>query len=252
MKFAFRCMMDNGPRANQEDALLVGETVYQGHAVDESGQGEAQTVVAVALDGLGGHSAGERVSAQTAELLSQKLAAAGTDQEAVNQALVEVQKEMEARREDLDDGGTTATGLLTAAGRVLVFNLGDSRVYRVSPGPFSRVSTDHSVVQRMIGQGLITEKEAFTSPFRNLVEFGLGPTFDHAWEKYQVNFTEEAIEGEAVYLLCTDGVCDLFSDEKLAEVMADGSMDRAQALMDELKTAGLKDNTSFILLRVSA
>ena len=239
-------MMDLGPRGNQEDCLLAGDRVFQAPFLDEAVSLDQPVAAAAVFDGLGGHASGEKASRLVAELLAGRLS--DPDPARILEALREVQG-LSEKRADLADGGTTGAGVVASAGRAVVWNAGDSRVYRISPG-FARVSRDHSFVQRMVDEGLISDQEAFSSPYRNMVDFGLGPGFDHAWTCHEVCFREEAFQGPAAWLLCSDGVCDVLTDPDLARVLAPGAADRAPDLMEALRKKGLKDNTSFIILEV--
>lgn len=240
-------MMDQGPRGNQEDCLLAGGQVFQSAFLDEAVTLEEPVVSAAVFDGLGGHSSGEKTSRLAAELLAGRLTEA--DPDFILTAVRQVQ-ELSEKRADLADGGTTGAGVVVTKGRAVVWSVGDSRVYRLSPSGLVRASRDHSFVQRMVDEGLISEEEAFTSPYRNLVDFGIGPGFDHAWTNHEVFFHVEELKGPAAWMLCTDGVCDVLTDPAMEKVLSPGSPDQAPDLMEALRKKGLKDNTSFIILQV--
>ena len=74
--------------------------------------------------------------------------------------------------------GTTVTGLAgleTAGGdHLMVFNIGDSRVYRLSGDRLEQVTVDHSEVQELVLAGVITREQARTHPRRNIVTRALG------------------------------------------------------------------------------
>ena len=84
-------------------------------------------------------------------------------------------------RDEAHRMGTTVTGLaslVTPAGdQVMVFNVGDSRVYRLAGDQFGQLTVDHSEVQELVLSGAITPEQARIHPRRNIVTRALGSDF---------------------------------------------------------------------------
>jgi serine/threonine protein phosphatase PrpC len=144
-----------------------------------------------------------------------------------------------------------------AAPRWMVFNLGDSRVYRwdgsASPA-LERVSVDHSVVQELLDAGLIDEQGARRHPERNVITRALGAADEVRAEAWLLPATESQ-----TFLICSDGLTKELDDQRIAELLV--PLDAAQGLdaegpdaaVDRLLAAALAaggaDNVSVVLVR---
>ena len=101
--------------------------------------------------------------------------------------------------------GTTVTGVLVTelegVPYWLVLNLGDSRTYRLSEGELEQISVDHSEVQELIDDGLLTAAEAVHHPRRNVVTRALG-----VGDGLYVDYWLIPIEEHDRMLVCSDGL----------------------------------------------
>ena len=144
--------------------------------------------------------------------------------------------------------GTTLVGALFRRQSVFVVNIGDSRIYRLRNGDLVRVTTDHSVVQAEIESGIMSEAEARTSAHRHLVTRALGVSDDESPDLGIVDAVPDDI-----YLLCSDGLSDMLSDDEITVGLLDGAASlqaRADRLIDRANSAGGKDNVSVVLVKV--
>jgi protein phosphatase len=144
--------------------------------------------------------------------------------------------------------GTTFTAVLVSGREVAVGHVGDSRLYRLREGSFERLTDDHSLVEELVRQGKLTPQEAEVHPQRSIITRALGPEKD-----VQVDtFTDIARDGD-VYLLCSDGLSGMVSEEQMAQIlMAARSLeDAARDLIDAANAAGGKDNITAVLFRVA-
>ncbi len=144
--------------------------------------------------------------------------------------------------------GTTLVVCLFYDNKVLVAHLGDSRLYRLRDGEFSQVTRDHSLLQEQVDAGLISPEQAKHAQHKNLVTRALG--IDPAVEPEIRDY--EARPGD-LYLLCSDGLCDMVADEDIGETLrAFGSNLglAAQQLVQMANDNGGRDNVSVILVRV--
>jgi len=144
--------------------------------------------------------------------------------------------------------GTTLVVCLFYDNKVLVAHLGDSRLYRLRDGEFGQVTRDHSLLQEQIDAGLISPEQAKHAQHKNLVTRALGidPAVEPEIHEY------DARPGD-LYLLCSDGLCDMVADEDIGEALrAFGSnLDlAAQQLVQMANDNGGRDNVSVILVRV--
>ena len=144
--------------------------------------------------------------------------------------------------------GTTLVVCLFYDNRVLVAHLGDSRLYLQREGQFKQVTRDHSLLQEQIDSGIITVEQAKKAAHKNLVTKALGidPTVEPEIHEYPTKSGD-------VYLLCSDGLCDMVEDEDIGmtlEALGSNLKLAAQQLVQMANDNGGRDNVSVILVRV--
>ena len=236
MKLKWGASTDVGMvRQQNEDSYLAEENLY------------------VVADGMGGHNAGEVASALAVTTLK---AGARTGIDSVERFRELVQQANTAiYTASLDDStqsgmGTTLTALSIVAGeepRVLVANVGDARTYMWRNGALTRLSVDHSYVQELVNEGIITPEEARVHPRRNIVTRALG--IDRS---VVVDVFSHLVRTGDRIVLCSDGLVDEVSDADIAVVLGQHSdpQDTAEALVMVANTAGGRDNTTVIVIDV--
>src|SRR5439155_19914046 len=106
--------------------------------------------------------------------------------------------------------GTTLVLCLFFDNRMLAAHLGDSRLYMSRDGKFKQVTRDHSLLQEQIDSGIITPEQAKKAAHKNLVTKALGidPTVEPEIHEYPTKPAD-------IYLLCSDGLCDMVDDEDI-------------------------------------
>jgi len=144
--------------------------------------------------------------------------------------------------------GTTLVVCLFYDNRVLVAHLGDSRLYLSRDGKFRQVTRDHSLLQEQIDSGLISLEQAKHAQHKNLVTRALGidPGVEPEIHEYP------ARPGD-IYLLCSDGLCDMVEDEDISMAVQAFSANlnmAASHLVQMANDNGGRDNVSVILVRV--
>jgi protein phosphatase len=144
--------------------------------------------------------------------------------------------------------GTTLVAGLFYDNKVMLAHIGDSRAYRLRGETFEQVTRDHSLLQEQIDSGMITPEQAKFSQNKNLVTRALGidPTVEPELNCF------EAQPGD-VYLLCSDGLNDMVSDEDIGMTLQTLSANlrlAAQQLVQMANDNGGRDNVSVILVRV--
>ena len=144
--------------------------------------------------------------------------------------------------------GTTLVTCLFYDNRVLVAHLGDSRLYLMREGKFRQVTRDHSLLQEQIDSGIITAEQAKKAAHKNLVTKALGidPTVEPEIHEYPTK------PGD-IYLLCSDGLCDMVDDEDIGmtlQALGGNLKLAAQQLVQMANDNGGRDNVSVILVRV--
>jgi|APEBP8051072210_1049370.scaffolds.fasta_scaffold00037_17 protein phosphatase len=206
--------------------------------------GEHLVVVA---DGMGGHAAGDVASALTISALV-ACDEGGVDRgglaasvRAANDAVLE-----HARTHPEAVGlGSTVCGLARTADGWLVFNAGDSRCYVIEKGTLRQVTSDHSEVQELVDNNLISAADARIHPNRNVITRAVGqephPVVDF--------FTVAAGHG-ARFVLASDGLHSEIDDCRIAEICAStvSARELALALVDAALEAGGHDNVTVIVV----
>jgi protein phosphatase len=144
--------------------------------------------------------------------------------------------------------GTTLVVCLFYDNKMTVGHLGDSRLYLLRDGKFTQVTRDHSLLQEQIDSGIITAEQAKHAQHKNLVTKALGidPTVEPEVREY-------ATKPGDVYLLCSDGLCDMVDDEDMGmtlQALGGNLKLAAQQLVQMANDNGGKDNVSVILVRV--
>jgi protein phosphatase len=236
MKLKWGASTDVGMvRQQNEDSYLAEENLY------------------VVADGMGGHNAGEVASALAVTTLKAG-ARSGIDSVERFRELVQ-QANTAIYTASLDDStqsgmGTTLTALSIVAGeepRVLVANVGDARTYLWRNGALTRLSVDHSYVQELVNEGIITPEEARVHPRRNIVTRALG--IDRS---VVVDVFSHLVRTGDRIVLCSDGLVDEVSDADIAVVLGQHSdpQDTSEALVMVANTAGGRDNTTVIVIDV--
>lgn len=213
----------------------------------------------ILADGMGGHNAGEVASELAVTSISDALEEVLTPEikdsgdmdfkEVVHDAVVFANDEINLHAKthpECSGMGTTVVMTLFHDDAVILASVGDSRIYRFRKGELKQVTTDHSLVQEMIDNGYMSEEEALNSTNRNLITRALGIA-----EEVKVDVTQEAIEKDDIYLLCSDGLSDMITDEQIFSTLVKSRQDLQRAsenLVELAKDHGGHDNVSVILV----
>ena len=269
------------PTGRGEVRLRVASASHTGmvRTVNEDSLLAEPPVFAVA-DGMGGHSFGDRASAAAVLVLREEFDPGRVT--APDHVFAAIRRANSAVREltAWAAGGTPLVAGTTLAGialvverpgaepRWMVFNLGDSRVYRwTASDGLDRISVDHSVVQELMDAGLIDEDAARRHPDRNVITRALGAADEVHAEAWLLPATEPQ-----TFLICSDGLTKELDDARIAELLGplgpDGPLGRldsldprdpldpgesADAAVDRLLAAALDeggaDNISVVLVR---
>jgi serine/threonine protein phosphatase PrpC len=201
-------------------------------------------------DGMGGHAAGDVASKVVISALEHldDDAPSGDMLQALRQAVFDGSEHLrEVIRESpqLEGMGTTLTAILFAGSRLALCHVGDSRAYLVRDGQFSQITHDDTFVQTLIDDGRITAEEANSHPQRSLLLRAL-----NGQEVEPDLSMREARDGDR-YLLCSDGLSGVVSEETLAEALKDPDpQSTADRLIELALRSGGPDNITVIVADV--
>jgi PPM family protein phosphatase len=235
-------------RAGNEDTIAVGDWITSERMAAPAVLEHTVTAPLVCLvaDGMGGHAAGEVASRNVAEHLSQR-ATPATDETAIARLLHGANDALFALMEERPAWygmGTTVAGVAVAPTGVIVFNVGDSRVYRIEAGALVQLSTDDTP-----GPKLPDGRTAvYTSSIISQVLGGYGP--DQPGDRIVPHVLCEPLADGARYLICSDGLTDLLDSAAIEGLLDDDDQASVKALFAAAMAQGGDDNISLILLRL--
>ena len=227
-------------RVQNEDSFLAEEKIF------------------VVADGMGGHNAGEVASAMAIKMLAEAQANGISDSSQLAKVIEQINHSIfqaAANQTDQRGMGTTLAVLALTPNETTnevsaaVANIGDSRTYLFRNDEFRQVSVDHSYVQDLVSEGLITREEARTHARRNIVTRALGIEPSVAVDTW----TLPLITGDR-YVLCSDGLVDEVTDEAIEKCVKQKT--EPQKVADQLvalaNANGGRDNITVIIVDVIA
>ena len=215
----------------------------------------ARGSVYLVCDGMGGHNAGQIASELAAkQFLHAYYHLGGTAQEAARHAILQAHHyiaEMASKIPSRYGMGTTLTALILKQDEGILAHVGDSRCYRLREGVFEQLSRDHTLVARLVEQGVIPPEQARYHPQRNVIRQAVGvadPT-----EPLEPDIETFALQAGDLYLLCSDGLTDMVDDAEIEAILRDEPPTRAAwRLVDRALANGGRDNITVVLVRVAA
>jgi protein phosphatase len=235
---------------------------YRDHNEDNIGYDE-DIALAVLADGMGGHRSGEIASAMTVstviEYTTKNIDTVKTGEidkdtgysahsrlicDAINEANNNV---FQASRSNgqYRGMGTTVVVLIFYDNRMTVAHVGDSRLYRLRENRLEQLTRDHSLTQELLDRGFYTPEQARSSVNKNMITRAIGID-----EEVQIDIHEDdALPGD-IYLLCSDGVNDMISDDLISSILTDNKNDLERStddIIDNANQSGGKDNISALL-----
>jgi PPM family protein phosphatase len=201
-------------------------------------------------DGMGGHAAGD-VASKVVIAALQHLdddTPSGDMLQALRRGVFDGSEHLREVIRDspqLEGMGTTLTAILFAGGRLALCHVGDSRAYLLRDGEFSQITHDDTFVQTLIDDGRITPEEANSHPQRSLLLRAL-----NGQEVEPDLSMREARAGDR-YLLCSDGLSGVVSEETLADALVDPDpQTTADRLIELALRSGGPDNITVIVADV--
>lgn len=231
----------NPSRTHNEDSLLVADPLF------------------IVADGLGGELAGEVASHLTIEKFKEFFEDAtrenGLTPAGELNVLERVVKRVnivvheEAQKPEFRNMGSTLSILYFYMGETLIGHVGDSKIFRVRKGTVEQLTKDQSIVQQMIEKGVITPEQARRHPMRNVLLSCIAHKPD-----VDVYTRELNVENGDFYLICSDGVSEYVTQDKIKELSESGSSPEeiCQAIKNIVYNGGAMDNMTAIVIFVDA
>ena len=203
-------------------------------------------------DGVGGSIAGSTASSMAVEIVRESYYEADADPLAsLKGALERAHRAILARStaEAAYRGmATTCTAAVVIGNDCYIAHVGDSRAYLVRGGGLAQLTEDHTLVGKLVKEGLISPEEAKTHPQRNVIMRAMG---SGEWsDPFTTQVTVQ--EGDCIFL-CSDGLHGLVpDDESIALLVSLSPSDAVRELIEAAKRHGGTDNISVALLCLSS
>jgi len=232
-------------RTNNQDCIAVGFWVSQDTM--ETARAFEQELdlpfACIVCDGMGGHNDGERASLLVAKSLMRRIVTLGLVGIANSVRAVNAELFAQVREHpELAGMGSTAVGLAAHEKRLVVFNVGDSRAYKVGERGLMQLSTDDTPIPSWkLGSG----QERST---KLLQCFGGRTTFTDI----EPNVHLEPCTPGSTYLLCCDGLYETLTEEEMAALIGADLKASADALLRAALEKKARDNVTVALVRVSS
>jgi PPM family protein phosphatase len=206
-------------------------------------------VIAVA-DGMGGAKAGEVASATAIEVFQGERESSEGGESQLARIVREANRrihELAVSDESYRGMGTTLTAAKIAGDEISLAHVGDSRAYLLRDGQLEQLTRDHSLVAELERSGQITPEAAEHHPQRSIITRALGPEPDVQVDTY-------TLAGRAgdVFLICSDGLTSMISDDELRSILrsSDSLAEAAESLVRAANQSGGKDNITVVMFRL--
>ncbi len=215
----------------------------------------------VVADGMGGHAAGDVASGLAIDTIAEKMVThllapqltGDTNTEsfdaqgwladaiqAANQAVLDHRDEIGTNM------GTTLVAAIVIGDAATVANVGDSRAYLVNEEGIRQITTDHSLVERLVALGQITPGEARVHPQRNVIYRTIGDK-----EEAEIDFFVQALNSGDSLLLCSDGLSGKVEDAEIWRLVkrSRSPQEACEQLVQAANDRGGGDNITVVIVQ---
>ena len=225
------------------------------HVMQRGAASNGKGTLTIVADGMGGHSSGEVASEMAIELISQYyyenryMAMAEALRDSIERASADIYQTATSDR-SLFGMGTTVVALAIDGHSGLAAHVGDSRLYRLRRGHMELLTLDHSQVMEMVKMGVISFEEAQEHEDKNIILRAVGTQ-----PLIEVELSDSfLVEDGDEFLLCSDGLCDMATDQEIAEIWANAPDIHVagERLVAFAKEKGGSDNITVGIVKAAA
>lgn len=216
--------------------------------------GSSETSCAfVIADGMGGHNCGELASRLAVEYIRDNLRIeAYADDQDMPHELENIVKKANAavyvkslESDDVSGMGTTLTMAFISGKKLTAAHVGDSRLYLVRAGSINQLTEDHSYIGELVRKGTLTKEEAENHPRKNVITRAVGCS-----SEILVDTISFEIEEGDIFVLCTDGLTNMVSEEEISQIVGSSEPEAACAkLIEAANRHGGEDNITVIVIK---
>ncbi|AZB17513.1 hypothetical protein EG352_06905 [Chryseobacterium indologenes] len=200
----------------------------------------------IVADGMGGYELGEKAAQLVSEnILTYLLSVSDINpnhvQKAINKANLAIRQFRENAGIKL---GTTIGGAIVTSKEALCFWVGDVKIFHFRDNILQKESHSHTLMNEVIDKGSIVNPEQITK-YKHVVTRSVQGELSRS----QIDFFKvKLIEGRDKFLICSDGVSDIFNGLQVQQVLNSTKSDvDAINIIENLLIEEAKDNFSLIL-----
>ncbi len=204
----------------------------------------------IVADGMGGHKAGDYASRVAVEVIAEcvKNDENGLPVATIKKAITEANRiVLRASLIDIDKEGmgTTIVAACIVEDKLIVANIGDSRLYIVNEHSMKQVTIDHSYVEEMVRCGKIAREDARNHQNKNMITRAVG-----VFPDVDADFFETKVMPGDTVLLCTDGLTNMVEDEEIRRIILSQRdiVEKTEVLVETANRNGGTDNITVVLI----
>ena len=241
----YAAITDKGTLNENEDRVLVADIILDKGIAEGTAE---SCLLAVVCDGVGGEAFGAEAAELTAYTISKlpqiKTSNAAVDSVSkINDCILSAQIKDNAHSRM----ACTLAGISVFEENVVIFNVGDSKVYRFRAPYIAQLSVDHTYAKEAMQIGMISDKNQLTEQNQHRITRCIGE---------KVEWKPDIYEGQArqgdIFLLCSDGLSDVISEDELEKVLSKSASPETKChqLLALATNLNSQDNISIIVLEV--
>lgn len=204
----------------------------------------------IVADGMGGHKGGKEASSIAVKVVSSEYLNSTLEESvAIKEAIVKANQSIHNQAGDSTEFGrmgTTCSVLLLKNERGFIGHVGDSRIYKIEHNKIEQLTNDHTKVEEMLREGILTPEEARNYPSKSVLARALGVE-----ENVRVDIIDDLdLKKEQSFILCSDGLAKVSKGEILPIVSNNTPTDACKMLVDMANDRGGKDNVTVIVIKI--
>ncbi|APF19792.1 protein serine/threonine phosphatase [Caldithrix abyssi DSM 13497] len=160
----------------------------------------------------------------------------------------EVIRKRSAQKQHLAEMGTTLVAVLFNGKEIFYAHVGDSRLYLFRDKKLIQLTNDHTYVSELVKRGVLSNSQATNHQYKNRISRCIG----YLNSEPEIASSPVPVKEGDIFLLCSDGLTDMVSDEKIAQILnSTSNLDKtAQKLIREANKNGGRDNITIQLLKI--
>lgn len=239
-------------RNNEDNYYINGQYKKEMDALTDACQNDSDygRYLCAVCDGMGGEAFGETAAFIAVKTLDKYL---NTDFRKKSDEYIEKANKLICDEIEKNDGariGTTLALLYIQNETAVAYNVGDSRIYLYRKNKLRQLSEDHNQTQRLVRLGLLKQSDARNHKDKHKLTQHLGIFPEELIIEPYIS-QEISIKQGDIFLLCSDGLTDMLTDEEIAEFLKQEKdiKKKGEDLIQAALQHGGKDNVTVVLVK---